>query len=144
MVFFFLCMYMSTEHSLCELILFFEGTKNITKRTESKNQPTLQRLNVQRCAKRSKMPVVLFRDVLACMWRRLGRVMSTVRLFLVVVFGGCFWWLFLVVVFSGFFYFSFFFFLSFFVFLSLFSSLSLSFHVGCGGRFRFCGWNTSM
>ena len=66
--------------------LWSAGTKNITKRTESKNQPMLQRLNVQRCAKLSKMPVLLFRDVLACMWRRLGRVMSTVRCCLLLWF----------------------------------------------------------
>ena len=125
------------KYNLLSFYLFFlwsEGTKNITKRTESKNQPMLQRLNVQRCAKLSKMPVLLFRDVLACMWRRLGRVMSTVRC-CCCLFVACGCWLFvgclLVVCCLFVFYFSHFFPLP--LPLFLFSSFFLCFDVGCGG-----------
>jgi hypothetical protein len=61
-------------------------SKSVTARTDSKNQPMLQRLNLQRCAKLAKMPQPLVRDVLACLWRRLGRVMSTVSFFFFLSF----------------------------------------------------------
>ena len=44
---------------------------------DNKNQPILQRLNVQRCAKLTKMPHSLYKAVLQGMWARLGRVMGT-------------------------------------------------------------------
>jgi hypothetical protein len=46
-------------------------------KTSSSSKAAPQRLNMQRCAKQCRLPQALFKDVLMCLWRRLGRVMRS-------------------------------------------------------------------
>jgi hypothetical protein len=44
---------------------------------DNKNQPVLQRLNTQRCAKMTNISQSLYKELLSCIWNRLGKIMNT-------------------------------------------------------------------